>query len=75
LLFVSGGQSIAASASALILPMNISFRTDWCDLLAVQETLRSLLQHYAVLNGKVKTSMGSRKRKGGGEGSSPLHRE
>ena len=25
----------------------ISFRTDWLDLLAVQETLRSLLQHHS----------------------------
>ena len=25
----------------------ISFRTDWCDLLAVQRTLRSLLQHHS----------------------------
>ena len=24
----------------------ISFRIDWCNLLAVQETLKSLLQHY-----------------------------
>ena len=49
-LFASGGQSIGVSASA---PMNsseysglISFRIDWFDLLAVQETLRSLLQHH-----------------------------
>ena len=42
----SGGQSIGASASASVL-MNsglISFRMDWLDLLAVQRTLRSLLQ-------------------------------
>ena len=47
-LFASGGQSIGASASASVLPMNtlISFRIDWLDLLAVQETLKSLLQHH-----------------------------
>ena len=47
-LFTSGGQSIGASAS--VLPMNeysglISFMIDWLDLLAVQGTLKSLLQH------------------------------
>ena len=44
-LFESGGQSIGASASASVLPMNIqgwvSFRIDWFDLLAVQGTLKS----------------------------------
>ena len=39
-LFASGGQSIGVSASALVLPMNISglisFRMDWLDLLAVK---------------------------------------
>ena len=45
-LFASGGQSIGASAFS-ISPSNdysglISFRIDWFDLLAVQETLRSL---------------------------------
>ena len=47
-LFASGGQSIGASASASVLPMNIpgliSCRIDWFDLLAVQGTLNSLLQ-------------------------------
>ena len=47
--FSSGGQSIGASASAL--PMNIkdliSFRTDCLDILAVQGTLKSLLQHHS----------------------------
>ena len=42
--FVSGGQSIGASASASGL---ISFRIDWFDFLAVQETLKSLLQHHS----------------------------
>ena len=45
-LFASGGRSIGASAS--VLPMNNpgwSFRIDWLDLLAVQQTLKSLIQH------------------------------
>ena len=49
--FTLGGQSIGAgaSASASVLPMNIqsgliSFRMNWLDLLAVQGTLKSLLQ-------------------------------
>ena len=49
--FTSRGQSIGASASASVLPMNIqgwiSFRMDWLDLLAVQGTLKSLLQHHS----------------------------
>ena len=48
--FSSGGQSIGASASASVLPMTdsglISFRMDWLDLLAVQGTLKSLLQQH-----------------------------
>ena len=48
-LFASGDQSIAASES--VLPMNIqgliSFGIDWFDLLAVQGTFRSLLQHHS----------------------------
>ena len=42
-LFASGGRSIGASASALVLPVNsglISFRIDWFDLFAVQGTLK-----------------------------------
>ena len=50
-LFTSGGQSIGASASASVLPMNIqvliSFRMALLDLLAVQGTLKSLLQHHS----------------------------
>ena len=43
-LFASGGQSIGASA---ISPSNeYSFRIDWFYILAVQETLKSLLQHH-----------------------------
>ena len=48
--FASGGQSIG-SFSFSINPSNecsalISFRIDWFDLLAVQETVKSLLQHH-----------------------------
>ena len=48
--FTSGGQSISFSFS--ISPSNehpglISFRMDWLDLLAVQGTLRSLLQQHS----------------------------
>ena len=49
-LFTSGGQSIGASASTLVLPMNtwvVSFRIDWFDLLAIQGTLKSLLHHHS----------------------------
>ena len=49
--FTSGGQSIVASGAASVLPMNtqglISFRIDWFDLLAVQGTVKSLLQHHS----------------------------
>ena len=44
--FASSGQSIGVSASASDLPM-ISFRMDCLDLLAVQGTLKSLLQHHS----------------------------
>ena len=50
-LFTWGGQSIGVSASASVLPMNTQ---DWSplrwtslDLLAVQGTLKSLLQHHS----------------------------
>ena len=51
-LFASGGQSIGVSALATISPSNeysgpISFRIDWLELLAVQGTLKSLLQHHS----------------------------
>ena len=50
-LFTSGGQNIGLSASASVLRMNIQgwfpFRIDWFDLLAVQGTLKSLLQHHS----------------------------
>ena len=47
----SGGQSIGVSASFSISPSNkysglISFRMDWLDLLAVQGTVKNLLQDY-----------------------------
>ena len=50
-LFPSGGQSVGVSAST-ISPSNehpglISFRMDWLDLLVVQGTLKSLLQHHS----------------------------
>ena len=49
--FTSGGQSFEFSFS--ISPSNeysgwISFRMDWFNLLAVQETLKSLLQHHSA---------------------------
>ena len=49
--FAPDGQSIGVSALA-ISPSNeysglISFRMDWLDLLAVQGTLKSLLQHHS----------------------------
>ena len=50
-LFASGGQSIGVSASTSVLPMNTQdwspFRMDLLDLLAVQGTLKSLLQHHS----------------------------
>ena len=49
-LFASSGQSIGVSALASVLPKNTqgySFRMDWLDLLAVQGTLKSLLQHHS----------------------------
>ena len=45
-LFTSRGQNIGASASVLEYSELISFRIDWLDLLAVQGTLKSLLQHH-----------------------------
>ena len=48
--FTSGSQRIGVSALASVLPIEysglISFRIDWLDLLAVQRTLKSLLQHH-----------------------------
>ena len=49
--FASGGQSIRVSASASV-PFNeysglVSFKMDWLDLLAVQGTPKSLLQHHS----------------------------
>ena len=49
--FASGGQSIGVSDSTSVLPVNIpgliSFRMGWLDLLAVQGTFKSLLQHHS----------------------------
>ena len=45
-LFASGGQSIGVSAStSKEHPGLISFRMEWVDLVAVQRTLKSLLQY------------------------------
>ena len=38
---------VGVLASASVLPMNIAFRIDWLDLLAVQGTLKRLLQHHS----------------------------
>ena len=50
-LFAWGGRSTGVSASTSVLPMNTQdwfpFRMDWLDLLAVQGTLKSLLQHHS----------------------------
>ena len=49
--FTSVGQSIGVSASTSVLPEYsglISLRMDWLDLLAVQGTLKSLLQHHSL---------------------------
>ena len=49
-LFASGGQSIGFSFSLSLSNEYlglISFRMDWLDLLAVQGTLKSLLQHHS----------------------------
>ena len=49
-LFTSGDQSIGVSVLASLHPRTpglISFRMDWLDLLAVQGTLKSLLQHHS----------------------------
>ena len=50
--FASGGQSIGISASASVLSMNIQDWfplgwTDWLDFLAVQGTLKNILQHHS----------------------------
>ena len=46
---MTSGQSIGVSASTSVLPMNtgLIFRMDWLDLLAVQGTLKSLLQYHS----------------------------
>ena len=49
-LFARGGQSTGVSASTSVLPEHpglISFRMGWLDLLAVQGTLKRLLQHHS----------------------------
>ena len=71
-LFASGDQSIGASASVSVFPMNIQgwfpwgfledwfdFLEDWFDLLAIQGTLKSLPQHHSLslLYGSALTSI------------------
>ena len=50
-LFTSDGQSTGVSASTSVPALNtqdcFSFRMDWLDLLAVQGTLKNLLQHHS----------------------------
>ena len=50
--FASGGQSIGSFSFSIIpskeQPGLISFRMDWLALLAVQGTLKSLLQHHSL---------------------------
>ena len=48
-LFASGGQSIGVSASKSALPINTQdwYPLQWLDLLAVQGTLKSILQHHS----------------------------
>ena len=46
-LFTSDDQSIGASASNECSGL-MSFRIDWFDLLAVQVTLKNLLQHHSL---------------------------
>ena len=60
-LFAGGGQSTGVLAFSIIpskeIPGLISFRMDWLDLLAVQGTLKSLLQQmltaFCVSEGEV----------------------
>ena len=58
--FASGGQSIGISTSTSV-PSNehpglISFRMDWLDLLQVQETLKSLVQHHSSKSSMLRRS-------------------
>ena len=48
-LFTSDDQNTGASVSASVLPVEglLSLKIDWFDLLAVQGTFRSLLQHHS----------------------------
>ena len=52
-LFTSGGQNSGSFSFNISLsneyPGLISFRMDWLDLLVVQETLKSLLQHHSLI--------------------------
>ena len=59
-LFASGGQSIGVSASASVFNEYsglISFGMNWFDLLAVQGTLKSLLQHHSSKASNLRLSL------------------
>ena len=47
LFFATVGLSIGASGSYSVLPLDISCSIDWLDLLAVQGSLKSLVQHHS----------------------------
>ena len=55
-LFPSDGQSIAASTSASVLPMNVQVRIDWLGFLAVQGTFKSLLQDHSLKTSTLRCS-------------------
>ena len=60
-LFKWGGQSTRVSALASVLPMNTRtdlLRMDWLDLLAVQGTLKSLLQRHSSKASIFRRSLG-----------------
>ena len=61
-LFAQHNQSIPWSFRVSISPSNeysvlVFFRNDWFDLLAVQGTLKSLLQHHSFKASKIKESI------------------
>ena len=58
-----GGRSTGVSASKEI-PGLISFRMDWLDLLAVQGTLKSLLQHHSSKASILRVSIGTQNSRG-----------
>ena len=61
-LFAQHNQSFPWSFRVSISPSNehsvlVSFRNDWFDLLAIQGTLKSLLQHHSFKASKIKESI------------------